>query len=161
MGYKHGHTSNGKMSPEYASWYSMKQRCLNKKHEAYHYYGGRGITICKRWLHSFENFLADMGKRPSLEYSINRRRNNGNYTPTNCYWATVIEQNKNRSGNHFIKFKGERMIIGDWAVRTGISIHALRYRIIQQKWSIEKALTTPLIKVADQKRNATGQLIKN
>lgn len=89
---KHG----GKGTPEYNIWASMKARCYNKKSAAYQYYGGRGITVCESWKNSFVCFLKDMGKRPSLELSIDRINNDGNYEPSNCRWATIFEQNKNR-----------------------------------------------------------------
>jgi len=70
--------------PGYNSWKSMRQRCLDSNHDGYERYGGRGITICDRWLHSFENFLADMGPKPGPEYSIERKDVDGNYEPGNC-----------------------------------------------------------------------------
>jgi len=84
-------------SPEYRSWISMKARCENRKYHHYHRYGGRGITICERWRLSFEDFLADMGLRPSLQYTLDRKDNDGNYEPGNCQWATKLEQRHNRN----------------------------------------------------------------
>ena len=90
---KHGLTH----SPTYETWHAMIQRCTNPRASNWGYYGGRGITVCDRWLHSFENFLADMGMRPA-DLSLDRIDNDGNYEPGNCRWATAVEQSQNRRG---------------------------------------------------------------
>jgi len=79
---------------EYLIWQGMKKRCLNKNCKAYPMYGGRGISICERW-NKFENFLADMGPRPSKDHSIDRKENDGNYEPTNCRWTIPTVQARN------------------------------------------------------------------
>lgn len=88
---KHGHTFNGHKTSEYRSWSAMKARCLNAKNKYYYNYGGRGIKICKRWINGFENFIQDMGPKPSSKHSLERINNNRGYTPKNCKWATRYE----------------------------------------------------------------------
>lgn len=93
---KHGEARLGNTTKEYTTWTAMKSRCLYKKNKFYHYYGGRGIKVCDRWLDSFENFLTDLGRRPSDQHSLDRVDPNGNYEPSNCKWSTDQEQNRNK-----------------------------------------------------------------
>jgi hypothetical protein len=92
---KHGGYLGGKELPEHYTWRSMVDRCTRQTTVGYEYYGGRGITVCKRWL-KYENFLADMGVRPSKEHSLERIDTNKGYSPKNCKWATRSEQQKNK-----------------------------------------------------------------
>ena len=93
----------------YSSWASLKARCSNPSYRHYSDYGGRGIKVCNRWLgeHGFENFLADMGERPTSQHSIDRIDVNGNYEPSNCRWATSVVQANNKRNNIIIEHNGE------------------------------------------------------
>jgi len=88
---KHGMHSTA----EYKTWQQMKERCLNQKGKDFHKYGGRGISICDAWVHSFESFLAHVGKRPAGCKSLDRINNNGDYSPGNVRWATPAQQSRN------------------------------------------------------------------
>lgn len=91
---RHGHSLHGKISPTYRSWMSMRARCLNPNHQAWNLYGGRGIVICKRW-DNFKNFLNDMGERPPGK-TLDRKNPYKGYEPSNCRWATPLEQTLNQ-----------------------------------------------------------------
>lgn len=106
-------------TPEYRIWQHMVARCTNPNHKAAKYYSDRGITICDRW-RKFENFFADMGKRPA-GLTLERIDSNGNYCPENCKWATWEEQSRNKSSNIFIEKDGERLCASDWAKKLGWS----------------------------------------
>jgi hypothetical protein len=109
--FRHGYSPDeiARRTPEYRAWQALKTRCFNPKIVGYHRYGGRGITVCDRWINSFENFLADMGCRPGPEYSIDRFPNNdGNYEPSNCRWATRDQQAANKTKPRFNRWAWEK-----------------------------------------------------
>lgn len=138
---KHGHSRPGKKTSTYKSWIDMIQRCTNTKNERYGDYGGRGIAICERW-HDFRNFLADMGEKPS-GLTIERRNNNGNYEPDNCYWATYSQQVRNRRNSIILTYKGQTRHLIEWADHLGISYGILHSRW-KRGWSVEEVLSRSL-----------------
>lgn len=145
----HGHYKNGKKSNTYHSWTNMIQRCTNPNNKAYHYYGDRGITVCKRWRNSFENFLGDMGE-VSEGYQIDRVDNNGNYCKSNCRWVTSKINNRNRRDNYLETYNGKTQCLVEWSEEFGINYHTLRWRL-DHGWSIGKAFTTPVRKYNKKK----------
>ncbi len=120
----------------------MKQRCYSHNKRNFADYGGRGIMVCERWRNSFENFLADMGPRPTPLHSIDRIDNSLGYDPANCRWATRTEQNRNKRSNRYMTMNGRTMILTDWAIETGIKRETIKERI-RRGWTISRALTTP------------------
>jgi hypothetical protein len=132
----HGRTN----TPEFRAWTQMLYRCLNVRCAHYRHYGGRGITVCARWMASFENFLADVGERPSADYSLDRKDNDGPYAPGNVRWATPTQQANNRRVNHRLTYDGKTMTISEWAAHIGISRESLRGRL-KLGWSVEEAVT--------------------
>ena len=125
---------------EYESWRKMKYRCHNPTNVSFKMYGGRGITVCERWLTSFENFIEDMGRMPQGKYSIDRIKNDGNYEPNNCRWATDVEQANNKRSNHLINVFGELLTTAQAALKYDISAKILRQRINRDKWEPERAI---------------------
>ncbi len=137
-------THGMRRSAEYRIWCHIKDRCCNPNCHCYKHYGGRGIKVCDRWLHSFENFFADMGFRPSPELKIERLNNDGDYCPENCKWATNLEEQNNRTNNHFEEWNGKNLTIAQWSRELNMSENLLRGRIVTLGWSAEKAFTTPV-----------------
>jgi hypothetical protein len=127
---------------EYRLWLGMRDRCENASNPEWGNYGGRGIKVCDRWS-DFENFLADMGKRPNRNLSLDRIDNDGNYEPGNVRWATTKEQARNTRRNRVLTFRGESKPLIEWAEVQGIAAHTLHARITRLGWSVERALTEP------------------
>ncbi len=141
----HGHNRVGKRSPEYKSWDSMVRRCTNPKHPVFDDYGGRGITVCERWL-SFNNFLSDMGIKPSVKLSIERIDNNSGYFKENCKWATQSEQMRNTRRTRNITVLGVTKCLSYWAVETGIDRRTIISRL-NKGWTESSAVLTPTRRV--------------
>lgn len=146
---KHGASAGGH-TPEYRAWAGVIQRTTNPKNTYYSDYGGRGIKVCDRWRSSFQNFLDDMGHKPSKGHSIDRIDVNGNYEPDNCRWVTNEVQANNKRNNFNIEFQGEMKTVTQWAEIIGINRMALKYRL--KNWTLEKALSK-------QKYNRNGHAI--
>lgn len=140
-GYAHNHHPEPIKKSTYRIWCGIIQRCTNPNATHYKSYGGRGVLICERW-REFENFIADMGTRPTVRHSIERVNVNGNYDPSNCKWALPDEQARNRRNVRQIEYNGEVKTIADWARAIKVSERCLGMRL-RSGWSVEKALTTP------------------
>lgn len=128
--------------PEYRAWEAMHARCYSDTCISYPHYGARGIKVCERW-QSFENFLDDMGPKPSRKHSLDRKDNDGDYTPENCRWATKVEQMNNRTNSRWLEHDGKRMTLAQWARELGITEAALESRL-RKGWPLERALTATM-----------------
>lgn len=136
---------------EFFAWVSMRWRCFKKTYKRWDDYGGRGITVCRRWDSSFRDFLTDVGEKPSPEMSIDRIDNDGHYScgkcehcaengwAANCRWATSRQQMTNTRRNVRVTFRGETKTVSEWAEVLDISEHAIRTRL-RRGWSPEQAL---------------------
>lgn len=132
MAYKriiHGNSRSKGNTGEYRSWQAMKARCTNHNYINYKDYGARGISVCQKWIDSFEDFLEDVGPRPTPKHTLDRIEVNGNYEPGNCRWATSKEQNSNTRATHFLEYRGERMPLKHWAERLGVWASSIYARL--------------------------------
>ena len=129
-------------TPEYQAWIDMKHRCFNPNNKQYLYYGGRGIAVCDLWL-NLDNFLADMGTKPSPKHSLDRIDNNGDYSPKNCKWSTRVEQNNNQRTNRLITIENDTRTIAQWAKKMGYGENVIPRRLYRG-WSEYKAVMTPV-----------------
>lgn len=140
---KHGAKQNNVTSKTYSAWISMKQRCQNPKNRDYSLYGGRGISICNRWLEpdgqGFLNFLADLGEVPK-GLTLDRINSNGHYEPGNCRWINQAEQCRNTSRNRLVTLNGEAMLLADWARRLNVGNPTL-WRWLKKGLAYEEILS--------------------
>jgi hypothetical protein len=135
FGGNHTHGATG--TAEHGVWRSVLQRTRENHRQDY---AGRGIALCERW-QDFENFLADMGPRPSPRHSIERVDNEGNYEPGNCIWATPDVQNRNKRNNIWVEYAGQDMILKDAADLAGVCYKKAWARH-KKGWSIDRVLAT-------------------
>jgi len=136
-------------TPEYRAWATMRQRCNSLTHPEYRYYGGRGITVCESWDDSFEAFFCAMGRRPTSKHSLDRIDNFKGYSPTNCRWATRLEQANNTRFNRRIEYDGRSQTLAEWSRETGIPSHTIISRLDRGKWSVSRAPSTPSRKASN------------
>jgi len=148
IAFRHGQASQIQPTPTYRSWLAMRRRCHSPRATSYDRYGGRGIRVCDRW-DDFNNFLADMGERPSAEHTIDRLDCDGDYQPGNCRWATPIQQGNNRRCNRVLTLGERSQTLAQWAQELGIDERTISERL--KRWTVEEALTIPL------KPNVSGQ----
>lgn len=133
----HGKTG----SSTYSSWAAMIQRCSNVKLSNFRDYGGRGISVCKRW-ELFDSFLSDMGLRPRGT-SLERRDNSAGYNKRNCYWATRTQQNRNKRNNRIVTVRGITGCLAELVERFEVPYHRTFERIQRLQWPIEAAFFLP------------------
>lgn len=134
-----------KPTKERRAWWRMKYRCYKPTHHKYPIYGGRGITVCDRWLCSFQHFLADVGPAPSPQHSIDRIDNNGNYEPGNVRWATRVEQGRNQRRNVLLTVDGITKTFTEWAMDSPLRPSGVRRRL-ERGMDAKSALFTPRLK---------------
>ena len=140
---RHGMANRGKVTNHYTLYHDILRRC--RRHPRY---AGRGIIMCDRWLHGengktgLELFAEDMGPRPE-GMTVERKNNDGPYSPENCVWGSRFDQSNNRQDTRWITYKGETMSISRWAIRLGVSRGALSNRY-NRGWSDEKIIETPV-----------------
>lgn len=132
----HGHSRH----PLFSIWDGMIRRCHDPSNKSYKMYGGRGIIVDTRW-HQIENFIADMGERPSKLHSVERVDNAGNYTPHNCQWAVALQQNRNTRRNKLVTYQNRTQCLIEWANELGINPVTLHHRLYRSHWTIEEAFT--------------------
>ena len=131
--------SRSNFKRERSSWENMIDRCHNEKSVGFKNYGAKGVYVCERWRDSFENFLKDMGPRPS-EKTLDRIDPHQGYFPENCRWSTRKEQANNRKNNRLLTYKGKTQTISQWSDETGVKWHTIRTRL-NLGWPLEKVLS--------------------
>lgn len=140
----HGLTSRTYRPPEYQAWADIVKRCTNSRNREFENYGGRGISVCQEWRHSFPRFLLDVGLRPTPFHTIDRIDNEGNYEPGNVRWSLMTEQANNKRTNHRLTISGVTMTVRQWANHAGLKLSTLHSRIFTYRWEPERAIAAPV-----------------
>lgn len=147
--YTPGESNLAKRSPEYASWANMMTRCYNQNRPCWHNYGGKGVRVCERWK-DYKNFLADMGRMPAAQFTLDRIDPSKGYEPGNCQWISRADNaRKVRKGRVFTAW-GESKVLTDWRADPRCRLPASRLLAngafnsrLARGWSVEEALSTP------------------
>ncbi len=149
-------THGEKRSRLYNIWRGIIARCENPNEVAYPRYGGRGILICPEWRESFPAFR-DWAKSNGYDdtLTIDRIDNDGCYTPGNCRWIPLAAQNRNKSRHNPITYNGETLLISELAERHSLPADVVKNRIRRYGWSIERAITTPVLPIGAKTRGGT------
>lgn len=121
-------THGASRTPLFRRWQAMLARCSNKRSKSFKNYGARGITVCERWL-DFQSFSDDMAATFREELELERVDTDGNYEPSNCCWATVVQQQRNRRNNHRLTINGETLTLVEWEERSGVKANTILTRV--------------------------------
>jgi len=129
-------------TPEHKAWWAMIDRCTNRMHPQFKDYGGRGIAVCERWRgpNGCQNFVADMGLRPTAEHTLDREDNNKGYDAANCRWVPMLVQQNNKRSNNVIEWNGEKLTESQWCRRQGLPIRMIGRRL-RAGWPLDIAMT--------------------
>lgn len=133
-------------APEYVAWLNMKARCNYVRHPNFANYGGRGIRVCDRWKSSYDNFIADMGPRPTPFHSLDRVDVNGNYERRNCRWLLIHKQQHNRRDSVRAEYRGEIVSVAAFAASHGADLRIATSRVRRLGWDLERAIRTPVVR---------------
>ncbi len=134
-------TKHGKCeTTEYRAWLDIRARCHNPNYKFYENSDGQEIKVCDRWLESFENFLEDMGERPTVHHTVYKKNPKGDYTPDNCVWLAPLERNNKRKNNVHLEFNGETKTISEWARYYDIDYRKFYRKVVINKWEIDKTV---------------------
>ena len=138
------------LQAEYNAWRAMVARCERPHHPAFKNYGGRGIRVCARWRKSYENFLADMGPRPSPRHSLDRKNNDRGYSPSNCRWAIDGTQRRNKRTNRMVTIGRRKMPLVDACRLRGLDPQIV-YQRLCNGWAVADALADPKWPAGDRR----------